>query len=224
MLMTEINNKHIMCGLRILQVITTLNPASGGPVTAAQSLSNGLQKLGQYCEVVTLDSAHDPGVDDFQGIVHPLGPSLGKYHYNRRLVPWLKLNARRFDAVLVHGMWVYPSFATWLASRSVSFPYFVYAHGMLDPWFKYRYPLKHLKKWLYWPWVDYRVLRDAIAVFYTNEEEKRLASKSFWLYKAKEAVVNCLVSSPEGDAEAQRLDFLDAFPSLKGKQVILFMS
>jgi hypothetical protein len=50
---------------------------------------------------------------------------------------------------------------------------------MLDPWFKHRYPLKHLKKSLYWAVGDYWVLRDARAVLFTAEEERlRAASRS----------------------------------------------
>ena len=58
---------------------------------------------------------------------------------------------------------------------------------MLDPWFKRRYPLKHLKKLLYWPWAEYRVLRDADAVFFTSEEERLAARDSFRLTAAANA-------------------------------------
>ena len=54
---------------------------------------------------------------------------------------------------------------------------------MLDPWFKRTYPLKHLKKLLYWPWAEYRVLRDAAAVLFTSEEERRLARETFARYR-----------------------------------------
>jgi len=50
----------------------------------------------------------------------------------------------------------------------------VYPHGMLDPWFRRTYPLKHLKKWLYWPWADNRVLCDAKAVLFTAVQEMQL--------------------------------------------------
>jgi hypothetical protein len=73
------------------------------------------------------------------------------------------------------------AFATWRALHGTDIPYFVYPHGMLDPWFKRTYPLKHLKKWTYWPWADYRVLRDARAVLFTTEQERLLARQSFWL-------------------------------------------
>jgi hypothetical protein len=38
----------------------------------------------------------------------------------------------------------------WLQDQPFqAIPYFAYTHGMLDPWFKRTYPLKHLKKWAY---------------------------------------------------------------------------
>jgi hypothetical protein len=39
----------------------------------------------------------------------------------------------------------------------------------LDPWFKEANPLKQLKKWSYWPWAEYRDLRDARTVIFPTE-------------------------------------------------------
>ena len=50
--------------------------------------------------------------------------------------------------MIIHGTWQYHAFATWRALRGSAIPYFVYTHGMLGPWFKRTYPLKHLKKWV----------------------------------------------------------------------------
>jgi glycosyltransferase involved in cell wall biosynthesis len=94
---------------------------------------------------------------------------------------------------------------------------------MLDPWFKHTYPLKHLKKWLYWPWADYRVLRDAAAVLYTCEDEKMLARESFWLYRASEAISNLGTTAPTGCSEQQRGAFFEKYPELRGKRLALFM-
>jgi glycosyltransferase involved in cell wall biosynthesis len=108
--------------------------------------------------------------------------------------------------------------------RGSDIPYFVYPHGMLDPWFKRTYPLKHLKKWTYWPWADYRVLRDAKAVLFTTEQERLLARQSFWLYKANEVVVGYGTSAPPDDGERQRQVFLQRFPELQDKRNLLFLS
>jgi glycosyltransferase involved in cell wall biosynthesis len=123
----------------------------------------------------------------------------------------------------VNGVWQYTSFAVWRALRGTGKPYVVFTHGMLDPWFKRQYPLKHVKKWLYWPWAEYRVLRDASAVLFTSEEEKRLARRSFWLYRCNERVINYgTAAAPEDDgSSADR--FRHAFPSVGNKRIILFL-
>ena len=95
---------------------------------------------------------------------------------------------------------------------------------MLDPWFKRTYPLKHLKKWAYWPWADYRVLRDATAVLFTTEQERLLARQSFWLYLATEKVVGYGISAPPSGAIGQREAFFDRFPHLRGQRIFLFLS
>ena len=95
---------------------------------------------------------------------------------------------------------------------------------MLDPWFKRTYPLKHLKKWAYWPWADYRVLRDAQAVLFTTEQERLLARQSFWLYLANERVVGYGTSAPPDDSKLQREVFRQRFPHLRGKRLLLFLS
>jgi glycosyltransferase involved in cell wall biosynthesis len=102
-------------------------------------------------------------------------------------------------------------------------PYFVYAHGMLSSWFKKKYPLKHFKKWLYWPWATYRVLRDAEGVFFTSEEERRQARESFWLYKCREVITGFGTVSPPGKTENQKNLFLSKFLELKDKRLILFL-
>jgi len=89
----------------------------------------------------------------------------------------------------LNGVWQFHSFAAWRTLRRSDTPYVLYTHGMLDPWFKKQYPFKHLKKWMYWPWAEYRVLRDAQAVLFTSEEERMLARSSFWLYRCNEVVV-----------------------------------
>jgi glycosyltransferase involved in cell wall biosynthesis len=136
----------------------------------------------------------------------------------------LRANCAAYDAVLVHGIWQYHSFAVWRALRHALTPYFVFTHGMLDPWFKRTYPLKHLKKWLYWPWAEYRVLRDAAAVLFTCEEERLLARRSFWLYRCREAVVHLGTAPPPLAAARQIAAFQEAFPRAVGRRVLLFLS
>ncbi len=210
--------------MRYLDVISSLDPAGGGPAEGVQRLSAVAGRRGHQVEVATLDPPGSPWVGSTPCPVHDLGPGmLGNYRYAPRFTQWLRGNARRFDAVVIHGLWQYHGVATRMALQGTGVPYFVFTHGMLDPWFRHEYPLKHAKKWLYWPWAEYRVLRDARAVLFTCEEERRQARLSFSLYRANEAVVSYGTSGTSGDAVAQRAEFLLRYPELQGKRVLLFL-
>ena len=151
------------------------------------------------------------------------GRAAGVTVIRARFVPWLKERHAQYDAVVVHGIWQYNSFGVWRALHKTVTPYFVFPHGMLDPWFNRTYPLKHLKKLLYWPWAEYRVLRDAKAVLFTSEEERRLARESFAPYRCHEVVVNYGTAAPEIDLPGAREEFLNAFPPLREKSLLLFL-
>ena len=180
--------------------------------------------MGHVVEVLTLDDPQQDYLREFPLPLHAIGPSTGVYRYNRALVPWLKRRAGDYDAVIVDGLWQYQGFGARRALQQLRQPYFVFVHGMLDPWFRHTYPLKHLKKWLYWPWGEYRVLRDAKAVLFTCAEERRLASESFWLYRATEKVVTYGTAQPPTNAEPLRELFLAQHPELRGRRVLLFLS
>jgi glycosyltransferase involved in cell wall biosynthesis len=210
--------------LKILHVISSLNPEGGGPAETLRQFTPELIKLGHDVTAVTLDSPDAAWINSFPGNVIALGPGKSSYQYTADLVPWLKKNVSQFDAVVVRAIWQYHSFAVWKALRGSRIPYVVFTHGMLDPWFKKQYPLKHLKKWLYWPWAEYRVLRDARAVLFSSEEECRLARESFWLYRCTEQVVNYGTSAPPGDSEQQKEVFYSAFPETRNKRVFLYLS
>jgi glycosyltransferase involved in cell wall biosynthesis len=200
------------------------NAADGGPVEGVKQLGTTLVATGEHhVEVATLDDPKAPWVAEFPLPVHPLGPSYTWYGYAPRLVPWLRANASRCDVVVVNGLWRYSSFGAWRGLHGTATPYVVFTHGMLDPWFKREYPLKHLKKWLYWPWADYRVLRDAAAVVFTCEEERLLARQSFSLYKAREVVVGYGTSPAPSTDETELRSFFSQFPGLQGKRLALFM-
>lgn len=208
--------------MKLLHVIHSVKPEGGGPIEGLKQLAGPMAGMGHTTEVLSLDAPDSPSVDGLDLPIYALG-SQGAYGYSPKLVPWLRENGRNYDAVIVRGLWQYHSFACWRALRNSNTPYLVFTHGMLDPWFKRTYPLKHAKKWLYWPWAEYRVLRDAAAVLFTSEEERRLARESFWLYRCREVVVNYGTSMPPENRESQTAAFFEEFPHLRGKRMLLFM-
>lgn len=210
--------------MKILHAISSLNPAYGGVSACLQALTPELIALGHHSEVVSLDAPAAPFLASFPGTVHALGPGKLSYQYSPRLVPWLRREATRFDVVVVHGLWQYHGLAVHRALGAAGTPpYFVFSHGMLDPWFKREYPLKHLKKLFYWWPAERRVLRDAAAVLFTCEEEKILARQSFAGYRCREQVVAFGTIGADGDAVQQREAFYAHQPALQGKAFWLFL-
>jgi glycosyltransferase involved in cell wall biosynthesis len=207
--------------MRTLHVIGTLNPASGGPAMAVSMLIE-FARPGHVSEAVTLDNPMSPYLEHLPFTVTALGPTLTNFGYSRRLVPWLRHNGGKFDAVIVHGLWQYCGIATWRAF-SGKVPYFVFVHGMLDPYFKQAFPLKHLKKWVYWVAAEYWVLRGAFSVLFTCAEEERRAHESFWLHNWSPVVVPYGSRSPDFDLANSARGFYAQFPHLKGKRYLLFL-
>ena len=207
--------------MKILHVASSLDPRGGGVAEAVRQLGAALVRAGHTTEAVTVDPPGAPFLEEMPFPVHALGPSRGSYQHARGLEECLRSRRGDFDCLITHGLWQHHGFAAWRAWPAAT--RFVFPHGMLDPWFKRTYPLKHLKKWLYWPWAEYRILRGARAVFFTCEEERRLARESFWLYRANEAVNPLGIEEPPGDAEQQREVFLEEFPELRGRRLLLFL-
>jgi glycosyltransferase involved in cell wall biosynthesis len=209
--------------LRILHAIATVNPASGGPLEGVKQISRVNAAYGHVPEVLTLDAPDDPWVAKLGYTVHAMGPCYTSYGYTPRLVEWLRANRHNYDVVIINGIWCYNCFGVWRALRGTDTPYYVYTHGMLDPWFKYRYPWKHAKKWLFWPWAVFPALRDARGVMFTCEEERKLARKSFWLYDCNEIVVNYGTPGvPDADRDYAGI-FLEKFPELKPFRRFVFL-
>src|SRR3954447_16631008 len=208
--------------MKILRSTHSVNPARGGPIESIRQSSAALLRRGHEVEIISLDAPDDAWVRDAPIMVHALGPGRGSYGYAPRFSSWITERQAQFDAVIVHGLWQYSSFGVWRALAGTKTPYFVFPHGMLDPWFKRTYPLKHLKKLLYWPWAEYRVLRDAAAVLFTSEEERRLARESFALYHCREVVVNYGTAAPS-NFEGAREIFLASQPQLQGRPFLLFL-
>lgn len=208
--------------MRLLNVIASTNPEHGGVIEWVRQFGLSATEMGHTIDVASMDPPDAGWLAEFPLNVYPFGQKFNNF-YSPGLVKWLRNVSHNYDAVIAHGLWRFPSFATWLALHKRDTPYFVYTHGMLDPWFKHSYPLKHAAKWLYWPWTDYRVLRDASGVIFTCEQEKLKARESFWLYKARELVATIGITAPGGDPDEQRKLFYETYPELQNKRILLFL-
>jgi glycosyltransferase involved in cell wall biosynthesis len=192
-----------------------------------RQLAEAYIQAGYGIEVVCLDTPGEAFLDGIPCPVHALGRSyLGKYGFSPRLWRWLVSNAHRFDAMVMNGIWTFPGVAVRSAARRGQKPYGIFTHGALDPWFNRKYPLKHLKKLLYWP-LQHAVLRDAKAVFFTTELERDLAKTSFRPSRWNSVVVSVGINDPEarGVEPAGQIEaFYRSLPGLRGRRYLLFLA
>jgi glycosyltransferase involved in cell wall biosynthesis len=215
--------------LRVLQIIESAHPNYGGPIEAARRFGSTWIRNGHTHDLLTLDPVGNVYVGDYPGKIIALGPTRGRsirklYRYSPLMVPWLEENAGEYDAVIVSGLWRYMSRAARVALAGSSTPYFVYTHGMLDPWFRKRYPFKHLVKQISWWWAEGPLLANAAAVLFTCEEEKSLAANAFWPYKANGITVGYGTADVAGDSDAQIAAFRSEMPQLGTRRYLLFLS
>ncbi len=204
--------------MRILHVVHTLDPAGAGSVEAARSYAL-LSGADCRIEVLSLDDDVAPWRLHWPVVVHSAGRAVTSYRYAPALIPWLKEHAPRFDAVVIHGVWHYHLPAVWRALRGSSIPYFVILHGMLNPWFGSAYPLKQLKKIVFWRAFVQRAIAGAAGVLFLCEDERRLAHQAFTLKLQSEAIVPLGVRAEQVSPEL----FLNEFPHLRSKRLLLFL-
>lgn len=221
--------------MKVLHVIPTVNPEYGGPIAGIFTSSVALREQGCECEIVSLDAPTDPWVVGCPLPVHPTGSGrdgmpgwakqllLVRYGYTPSFVPWLKKNASRYDAVIVNGLWNYATFGAWRALRHGMVPYFVFPHGMLDPYFNKLDPLKAMAKQLVWWFSEGPLIAAATGVFFVSEEEKLLAEGSFWPFRCRGQVLPFGTEDVGGDPKAQEAAFLAAFPKLAGRDFLLYL-
>lgn len=213
--------------MRTLHVISNFLPAAGGPPEVVRNLAKAEKNEGTQIEVLSLDNPSEPYLADIPQPRYALNQSyLGAFAFSPKLWKWLRANLHRYDGVVMHGIWTFPGIAVRIAARRAGKPYGIFVHGALDPWFDRQYPMKRLKKLLFWPF-QYPVFRDAKAVFFTADAERDLALTSYKPNKWESAVVRLGISDPEAgavDPAAQIAAFHRAMPALQGRRYLLFLS
>jgi glycosyltransferase involved in cell wall biosynthesis len=214
--------------VKILHVMRTLDPAWGGPTEGARNLTSQAVARGYEAEVLCADDPASSWLEAWSVKVHAVGPGKFKYGFTTGLDRWLARNLGRFDVVIVHSIWMYFSYAVWKASRRIPVPYFLFIHGALDPWFKKQYPLKHVKKTIYWKALEHKVLRDAERVLFTTHEEMVSADGAFLPYQCRAEVSGYGIvrpSLPDNFNEKRVIEDLTAeHCELGNRNFILFLA
>jgi glycosyltransferase involved in cell wall biosynthesis len=215
--------------MKILRIIADSDPRSGGPIEGTRRFGAVWAAHGHQQDLLTLDAPGEVHLTDYPGDIFAVGgPRSGsllhRYRYSPRMVPWLRENAGNYDAILVSGLWRYMAMGAKRALAGGSTPYFVLPHGMLDPWFRKTYPLKHWGKQMSWLLAEGPLVAGARNVLFTSQEEMVLAEGAFRPYRADGLVINYGTQDVAGDPLAQERAFRAHMPNLGQRDYLLFLS
>ena len=210
--------------LSILHLIRTLDPAMGGPIEFLKLICESHLLRGIQVKILTLDSPDEMWLGNAPVPATGCGPGLGVYGYHRRLKERLLAEMGSFDLMMVHGLWQYHGVCALAVAKKIGKPFYVFPHGMLDPWFKRKFPIKHYKKQVYWLFIEQSILRHAKAVLFTSNYEQKRGIGTFWprvTYRSN--VLPLGVKQSPQDTELLRRQFLRQFPGLANKRFLLFL-
>ena len=221
--------------MKILHIIPTMNPETGGPCEAIRNISVELNKFNIQNEVVCLDNEDEAFIKNQSFTIHALGKAKGPWAYNKNLIAWLENNLSNYDKVILHALWLFQGFAlnkaiSKIKKKSKSFypAYFLMPHGMLDPYFQKakERKLKAIRNIIYWHLVENKVVNNATAILFTCEQEKILARKSFKNYFPKAEInVSYGIISPPNKIDSFKSAFNIKIPETQDiTPYILFIS
>lgn len=217
--------------MKILRVISSMDPSYGGPCQGIRNIIPELEKLGVGNEVVCLNNPEASYLSNDPFPVHALGDSSGPWGYHKGLRVWLRENMERFDAVIIHGLWQYYGYVTykvWKGLVESKRPYLlVMPHGMLDPYFQKAEgrKLKAIRNWLYWKLFEGNILNKSDAVLFTSEVEMQLARRTFRPYfPAKEFNAGYGIALPPSFEHHFQDAFYTLCPECVDKNYLLFLS
>ncbi len=215
--------------LRLLHLIASVDPRDGGPIEGV-TRQEAATRARAAREVVCLDPPDAAFVRQFPVKVHALGDGrprsgpLAKLRYTAQLAPWLKAHTADYDAVIVNGLWNYAAVGGARTLPRGPTPYFVFPHGMLDPWFRKAKPVKHWVKQASWLPFEGRLLAGAQAVLFTSEEERRRAHGQFIGHRYRAEVVPYGAADVGGNPDQQAAAFARSCPELDDRSYLLFLS
>jgi glycosyltransferase involved in cell wall biosynthesis len=226
--------------MKILHVIGSMDPISGGPCQGIRNLDKVMAEKGIHREVVCLDDPQSTYLGSDTFIIHALGPGKSAWQYSAKLLPWLIGNISRFDIIIINGIWLYHVYAVAKAMRivqkrksqirngSLKTPgIYIMPHGMLDPYFQ-KAPDRKLKAFrnrVYWKLIESKNIKIANGLLFTCEVEQELASQSFSAYKPNRTItVGYGVEDPPSFTMEMKKAFLEKCAALKEQSYFLFLS
>lgn len=210
--------------MRILRVVASMDPRDGGVAEAVRSTTAGLIARGHTVDIVTLDDPEEASAWVWPAPIVALGSWAGRYRYTPQLSQWIRRHGQDYEVGIVEGLWNHASIGGAHGFRAAGIPYAIFPHGMLDPWFRRTFPVKHAFKRLFWWLFQGPAVRGAACVAFTSDEERRRAGLHFGKEGDHDTVVPLGLADVPPPDPAVVAAFRATVPGLRDRPYLLFMS
>lgn len=165
--------------MRVLHVISGIDPENGGPPAALLGMCAAQQRAGMEVTVATTwQRPHVPAVAErWREVGFPvelIGPARGRLSRHPALAAVLQTLIARHDVVHVHAVWEEIQHRAARIAQDLGVPYIMTPHGMLDPWNMSR---GGFTKWLYLTVRMARNFRRASAIHFATDIERRAVDR-----------------------------------------------
>ena len=217
--------------MRVLHVIPSLAPSSGGPSFALPAIARSLQSHGVQVHVATTDDdgpgRHKAGISLGQEIPQERGWSVRFfpkqtefYKVSLPLRRWLREHAADYDVVHVHALFSFASLAGARAALGSHVPYIIRPLGVLNRW-----GMENRRRWvkaLSFRMLELPLLKRAAAMHYTSRMELEDAAR-FGL-RNRQAVIPLGIDLLPFDTLPAASMFGQAYPEVSATRNLLFLS
>ena len=155
--------------MNILHIAEDFSSNSGGLRTVINDLSKRLNSL-QHVNSYILSSRQEKG-DDIELVENSQSrPWLYSSLWHKKLK--YLTHVKKIDVIHIHGVWMYPQFASARYALKNNIPFIISTHGMYEPWL---WKKGYLKKTIYFKFLVKCYFKRANAIHaITKDEEKNL--------------------------------------------------
>ena len=204
---------------RWLQVVSHTDPKYGGLSSTVPELGVRLAETHRFdMELAAFclpDEGHWPaGYNDGNMTLWPA--SRRAWLPGAALRQPFREQLRKFDGIHIHGLWEQSTAMASRTARSLGKPYLLSAHGMLEPWARAN---KRLKKYFYSLLVEHATVAHASCLHALTRAEAG-HYLSFGARSPIAVIPNAVEVPKRKDASL----FLNGFPDLRDKRIILFLA
>jgi len=163
--------------MRVLHVISNIDPSLGGTSTALIALARAQRRAGLEIDVLsTFTTPSEAAAEELRraGIgVMLIGPTAPPLYRHPQIELSLREQMPKADIVHIHALWEEVQHRAARVARELRKPYVMTPHGMLDPW---SLGQSRWKKRIYLALRLRSDLNHATAIHYTSEIERDLAA------------------------------------------------